>query len=206
MISVLMTAYNAEKTIAKAINSVIRQTFRDLELVICDDGSTDATAGIIRSIHDPRIRYYHRENGGVASARNFLLEKIRGESYIFLDSDDYFEPKALEVLNAQMVKSGSDMVVADFRVVYEDKRTEEMHGRVYEQLNMEKDPMVLLDVHPQPWNKLIKTKVMKEGFLLLFLSASSSEKHRPYSRYHRQLCAAVHFHHGRHPQERKDRP
>ena len=66
LVSIIIPAYNAEKTIEKCIRSVLDQSFTDLECIVVDDGSNDNTASIIQNIEDPRLRYVHKENGGVS--------------------------------------------------------------------------------------------------------------------------------------------
>lgn len=92
-----MPAYNAEKYIAQAIESLLAQSFPDWELVIVNDGSTDRTAEIIARFADPRVRVYHQLNGGEASARNTALEQMRGKYSAFLDADDLYLPEHLEL-------------------------------------------------------------------------------------------------------------
>lgn len=92
----MMPAYNAERYIGQAIESVLAQSYRYWELVIVDDGSTDRTADITRRYTDPRIKLIHQANGGEASARNTALGNMNGEFLAFLDSDDLFLPHHLE--------------------------------------------------------------------------------------------------------------
>jgi len=92
----MMPAYNAEKYIGQAIESVLGQSYADWELIIVDDGSTDCTAEIASRYFDPRIRLVHQANGGEASARNTALRIMRGEFLAFLDADDLFLPHHLK--------------------------------------------------------------------------------------------------------------
>lgn len=87
-VSVVLPTYNRERTIARAVASVLAQTWRDLELIVVDDGSSDRTREILAGIDDPRLVYVYRDNGGVSSARNLGLERARGEYVAFQDSDD----------------------------------------------------------------------------------------------------------------------
>lgn len=97
-VSVVIPVHNGEKYLAQAIESVLAQTHRDLELLIVDDGSTDATAAIIRRYadRDPRVRCLSQENRGVAAAGNRGLEEARSEWVARLDADDVFLPEKLE--------------------------------------------------------------------------------------------------------------
>ena len=97
-VSIMMPAYNAERFIAQAIDSVLAQSFQNWELLIVNDGSTDRTPEIIAGYHDPRIKTIHQVNGGEASARNTALENLQGEYLAFLDADDLYLPEHLEVM------------------------------------------------------------------------------------------------------------
>ena len=94
-VSVIMPAYNYAQFIGAAIESVLGQSWQDWELIIVDDGSTDATPAVIAGFHDPRIRALRRQNGGEAAARNSGLDLARGEYISFLDADDLYLPNAL---------------------------------------------------------------------------------------------------------------
>lgn len=98
MISIIIPAYNAAKTIVRCVESILSQTYYDWELIIIDDGSADNTIDVCKSFQDERIRVYHKENGGVSSARNYGLTYAKGEYIAFVDADDYLEPMYLEHL------------------------------------------------------------------------------------------------------------
>jgi glycosyltransferase involved in cell wall biosynthesis len=92
LVSVWMAAYNAADSIARAIESVLIQNYRNIELIVVDDGSTDRTADIVRGINNDAIKYLFKEHGGLASARNLQLEKTCGSFIVPLDSDDVMMP------------------------------------------------------------------------------------------------------------------
>jgi glycosyltransferase involved in cell wall biosynthesis len=96
LFSVVIPLYNRASSISSTIASVTGQSFRDFEIVVVDDGSTDDPEPVIRALADPRIRYCHQENGGGGSARNRGITESRGKFIAFLDSDDYFMPGKLE--------------------------------------------------------------------------------------------------------------
>jgi len=97
LVSIIIPAYNAEKYITDTINSVIAQTYKNWEIIIVNDGSTDNTEKVIRQgFTDERIKYYYQKNAGVSFARNFGMTKSEGEFIAFLDADDGWEPTNLE--------------------------------------------------------------------------------------------------------------
>lgn len=96
-VSVIIPAYNHEKFVAKAIESVLQQTFQDFEIIITDDGSSDSTVRVIEEFTDPRIRFFPFENNrGACVAANFALEQVQGEYVAILSSDDLFLPQKLD--------------------------------------------------------------------------------------------------------------
>lgn len=96
-VSVIMPAYNHARFVRQAIDSVLSQSFEDLELLVTDDGSSDGTAEIIRGVHDPRLRFVaFSENRGVCDAMNDAIGRAKGEYIAVLNSDDYFLPAKLE--------------------------------------------------------------------------------------------------------------
>lgn len=113
LISVIMPAYNAAAYIEEAIRSVLGQTHSNLEMIVIDDGSKDATAGIARSITDPRVRVFQQPNGGVSSARNKGLDLARGEYIAFHDADDGMEPTNLAEKLQALTGHGVDWVFGD---------------------------------------------------------------------------------------------
>lgn len=100
MVSIIIPAYNVEKYIYRAIESCIKQTFQDIEIIIVDDGSTDNTYRVISeyAVLDERIHVFKQENKGVSSARNKGLKESKGEFVVFLDSDDWVETIAVSEL------------------------------------------------------------------------------------------------------------
>ena len=97
-ISVIVPVYKVEKDLHRCVDSILAQTFTDFELLLIDDGSPDKCGAICDeyALKDSRVRVFHKENGGVSSARNIGLEKARGEWIAFCDSDDYVTPNWLE--------------------------------------------------------------------------------------------------------------
>ena len=96
-VTVIIPNYNRQNTIGRAIESVLRQTYPNWNLIVADDGSTDRSQEIIGAFHDPRIQLVRRgQNGGNAAARNTGLDHATGDYIAFLDSDDTFEPTFLE--------------------------------------------------------------------------------------------------------------
>lgn len=108
-ISVILPVFNGEEFIGKAIESVLAQTFEDFELIIVDDGSSDSSPDIINSFSDERITIISQSNQGPGAARNNALKIAKGEYVMYLDSDDWFCPDALEVAFNEATKFDTDL-------------------------------------------------------------------------------------------------
>lgn len=98
MISVIIPIYNGEKVIRRCLSSLMRQTYTDFEVLVIDDGSSDATAKEVLSFSDSRIRLLSQKNAGVSTARNLGIENALGDYIAFVDGDDYAEPTYLQAL------------------------------------------------------------------------------------------------------------
>ena len=122
LVSIIIPIYNAEKTIERCINSILNQTYKDFELLLLDDGSTDTSGLICDSFaeKDMRIRVFHKENSGVSDTRNQGIAMAGGEYLQFVDSDDWLSPDATRFFMYTMTEHQCDMVIADFyRVIGE---------------------------------------------------------------------------------------
>jgi len=122
--SVIIPTYNRSGLLVEAVDSVLAQSCDDVEIIVVDDGSTDDTASVVGRFDDPRIRYFHKENGGVASARNLGLEKATGRFIAFLDCDDLWPAGFLEVMTGRLRQNGGYAAVYCARtLLYPDGRT-----------------------------------------------------------------------------------
>ena len=115
-VSVIVPVYKAEKYLRKCVDSILAQTFRDFEVLLVDDGSPDGSGAICDEYarKDPRVRVFHKENGGVSSARQCGLDNACGEYTIHADPDDWVEPNMLEELYAKAKAEDADMVICDY--------------------------------------------------------------------------------------------
>ena len=123
VISIIIPVYNVEKYLIRCIQSVTKQTFSDLEIILVDDGSTDSSGKICDNFKqtDDRIKVIHKENGGLSSARNAGLRIATGDYIGFVDSDDWITPDMYEYLYGLIAKYDADLVSCDY--VLADDRT-----------------------------------------------------------------------------------
>ena len=130
-ISVIVPVYNTEQYLRRCIDSVLAQTYKDFELLLIDDGSKDSSGAICDeyAAQDARVRVFHKENGGVSSARNVGLDNAQGEWITFIDSDDYFLSKGLEILYYTAMRAGVKVCAANFYVEKQKKKYGQCEGR-----------------------------------------------------------------------------
>ena len=108
LISVIVPIYNIKEYLERCIDSILAQTYQNIEVLMVDDGSTDGTSELVDEIalKDSRIRVFHKENGGSSSARNLAMREAKGQYFSFIDSDDYIEPDMMEKLYQAIQTSG----------------------------------------------------------------------------------------------------
>ncbi len=119
-VSIIIPIYNSEKYIEKCLNSIIKQTLKDIEIILVNDGSTDKSLSILKSYakKDKRIKLIDKENGGLASARNAGINASCGKYIYFIDSDDFIEINALEILYNKMEDSNLDTLFFDATSIF----------------------------------------------------------------------------------------
>lgn len=110
MVSVIIPSYNRQNTIIKAVNSVLNQTVKDLEVIVVDDGSTDDTIPLLEHLNEPRLKILYQNHEGACAARNRGVLEARGEYIAFHDSDDICRPKRLETELHYLEKQNADFV------------------------------------------------------------------------------------------------
>ena len=170
LISVIVPVYNVEKYLEKCINSIKNQTYKNLEIILVDDGSPDNCPALCDSLAktDDRIKVFHKENGGVSSARNLGLENATGEFVAFVDSDDYLE-KTYYADMVNLIDNNTDFVISNFTIASQtaqknckDYNTQDISyiiNSIDQFLSFSSDGY--LDI---PWNKLYKKSLITKNF------------------------------------------
>lgn len=136
LISVIIPTYNREKTIDRAVDSVLKQTYSNLEVIVVDDGSSDRTEEIVKGISDPRVRFYKLpQNGGAGHARNEGVKLAGGELIAFHDSDDVWRPEKLQRQMAYWQEHPEfSMVYCGYLCHLENGKTRRVPGEEMEEL------------------------------------------------------------------------
>ena len=117
LISVIIPVYNTENYIGVCLESLVKQTYTNFEVLMIDDGSTDNSGRICQEYteSDSRFHYYRKENGGVSSARNLGIEYSRGDYLTFVDSDDWVEEDFLEVLYSALISESASVSISTYK-------------------------------------------------------------------------------------------
>ena len=127
LVSVIVPIYNKENLISRCIESLIRQKYINIEIILVDDGSTDKSLAICQKYEkkDTRIKTYHKDNGGISSARNYGIAKARGEWISFVDADDYVENDYIKLLIQNC--NDVDLVVCNCYMLTNNKKINSNH-------------------------------------------------------------------------------
>ena len=185
LLTVVVPIYNVEKYLHRSLDSIVNQSYRDLEIILVDDGSRDSSLSICREYEkkDSRIRIIHKENGGVSSARNAGIDVSRGGYIAFLDPDDYIDLDMYSRMVQSLASNKSDICVCDISVLYESDSICEQTGTsidnsepetlnygkelvksgiIYPFLGLSNEP-VEAGIFNSAFNKIFKAEIIKEN-------------------------------------------
>lgn len=128
MVTVIVPVYKAEKFLSKCLESIINQSYKDIEIILVNDGSPDKSLEIAQEfvVKDKRIKIINKENEGVSVARNIALDIARGEYICFVDSDDYVELDMIAEMYKKIEDYDADLILSDYNRVFPDRIKEEM--------------------------------------------------------------------------------
>lgn len=167
-ISIIIPVYNSGKTLRRCVDSVISQTLIDFECIMIDDGSTDESGGICDDYvgRDSRFRVFHKDNGGVSSARNVGLDNMKGEYVVFIDSDDWVLPNYLKnlydgLLDCDITISYSTYCYSDGSIEKEKYPAQIISQSCFSLLFTDND----LHWHTSPWGKLFRSDIIQRNSL-----------------------------------------
>ena len=168
LVSIVIINYNQQEYLPTCLDSLINQTYKNIEIIIADDGSTDNSRKILLdySHKDERVKPYFKENTGISDTRNFGLSKVKGEYFMFVDSDDWVNTKMVETLHNLIIKDKVDCAVCGFTVKYK-------YFNLYRKApsnkiinNIEALDLIMDDsaINNYPWGKLFKTSLFTYEF------------------------------------------
>lgn len=170
MVSVIVPIYKVEKYLRSCVDSILQQTFSDIEVILVDDGSPDGCGAICEEYaqEDERVSVIHKENGGLSDARNAGLDVCRGDYIVFVDSDDCIHPQMIERLYNLLLKYQADMAVCSFQDIDENETPlyvkYDTQGKEYcfekENIMNQLQSRNLLTV--VAWNKIYKARLFEK--------------------------------------------
>ena len=164
-VSVVVPVYNVEKYLDKCLTSLVNQTLKDIEIIVVNDGTKDNSQDIIdRYVKKYKnIKSYIKPNGGLSSARNYGIEKCKGEYIAFLDSDDYVNSNMYEVLYNKAKTEDFDITVCNVNYIY-DNYTKTTTSKVKNDIKIKEEiKKSMIDIYPSAWNKLYKKELFENN-------------------------------------------
>ena len=169
LISIIIPVYNVEKYVGKCLDSIINQTYKNLEIIVVNDGSKDNSLEIIKEYlkKDERIILIDKENGGLSDARNKGIAKAKGKYYMFIDSDDFADQNMVQVLYDNIKKYNKEISICNRYYYYEDgqKKLRFKNNNEVKNLNKEESLINLInfcDFDMSAWAKLYDAKLFKK--------------------------------------------
>ena len=167
LISIVIPVYKVEKYLEKCIESVLKQTYTNLQIILVDDGSTDNCGKICDEYakKDSRIEVIHKANGGLSDARNVGISKAKGRYIGFVDSDDYIKENMYEILLNLIKKYDADVSICNLYDVIDGNeyiRNKENGIREYSRLDILKEVLLDKNIQSYAWNKLYKKELFDE--------------------------------------------
>jgi glycosyltransferase involved in cell wall biosynthesis len=169
LVSVIVPVYNVEEYLVKSVDSILNQTYENLEIILVDDGSTDMSGAMCDSFkeQDGRIKVIHKKNGGLSDARNAGLEIATGDYIGYVDSDDWAEPDMFELMVTNCEKYGADVAACRYSKVYRDFTVNKSTDLI---IHMTRDEAletyicenVERPIYNSVWSKLFKRDLVKD--------------------------------------------
>ena len=165
LISVIVPVYNVEKYLRKAVQSIQNQTYKHLEIMLINDGSTDSSGDICDELanSDSRIVVIHKKNGGVSTARNEAQKLAKGNYVIYVDSDDYIHEEMIQSLYEQLIAENADVSSCSVMNVYQNSQTPQCSDEnlyfVYNQEEFLREYLIGQRVQGTLGNKLIRKEI-----------------------------------------------
>lgn len=170
LISIIIPVYNVERYLDRCVSSVTGQDYRNLEIILIDDGATDSSSWLCESWagKDSRIKVIHKKHGGLSDARNAGLRVAGGDLIGFVDSDDWIGPEMYSRLKDALEKDQSDIAACSVEIVWEDegrtKLLKERENIILNRLEAQKELLYESRLRQPVWDKLYRRKVLEGVF------------------------------------------
>ena len=167
LISIIVPVYNVEQYLEKCVDSIVNQTYKNLEIILVDDGATDSSGKLCDKLAkiDNRIKVYHKENGGLSDARNYGVERATGEYIGFVDSDDYIDAEMYEKLYEAIKKENVDVAECNLKIIYPEREelfTEQNYYNVCTKQEYLEEYLKIEKIFGSACVRLIKSDISKK--------------------------------------------
>lgn len=165
LVSVIVPIYNVEKYLPRCIDSILAQTYSNLEILLIDDGSSDRCGEIADEYaqKDSRIKAFHKENGGLSDARNYGLNRMNGEYITFVDSDDFVDKKYIEILASILEKTNVDVSMVGCQTFRDETNLSVYQEPGYQSVFYSKEETLKkslrVELRQSAWGKLYKKRI-----------------------------------------------
>lgn len=169
LVTIVIPVYNVEKYIERCLNSIIRQTYNNIEIIIVNDGTEDKSIEICKKIQlkDNRIKIINQKNAGLSAARNTGIRNASGKYICFIDSDDFVNKEYVRLLLESLIKNDADISVCDFLYINEEGHTwsrKIKKAKLYSNTEAIRDLLVgIQNTEVMTWNKLYKLNLFKDN-------------------------------------------
>ncbi len=161
-VSIIVPCYNSEEYLDIAIKSLVNQTYKNIEIILLNDGSKDGTLDIMKSYDDERVLVIDKKNTGIGDTRNTGIRKSSGDYIMFLDSDDYYEENTVSNMVKVLEEQGADMVVSNYYLNIPSKQLE-IKFNDFGVATLKEKPEILTGINYAPWNKIYKREVVSKA-------------------------------------------
>ena len=174
-VSIIIPVYNEEKHIKKCLEEIIKQTYKKIEIIVLNDGSTDETMTILDNYfcNDKKIKIINKDNTGVSDTRNLGIEKASGDYILFLDSDDFLEKNAIENMMNKIDNQAIDMLIFGFKVLGSNNRLNDtnmlkklVHSRELKSDLISSVISTKNNIYGYIWRAMYSKKLLKENNIL----------------------------------------
>ena len=164
LVSIIVPVYNVEKYVSKCINSLLNQTYFNIEIIVVDDGSTDNSYNIVNEYNDSRIKLYKISNEGLGNARNYGFKKSKGDYICFVDSDDYVSENYIQDFVDK--SKNKDIIICNYEIIYDKKTIKSKLRTTADKMISSKntnliDSKFILNYRYIAWNKMYSRNILK---------------------------------------------
>ena len=160
MVSVIVPTFNRSLLLKKCLDSIVKSTLNDIEIIVIDDGSTDDTKNIVDDIKDERIKYYYQDNHGIGYSRNRGIKLSKGNYIVFVDSDDYIDSNMLFEMEKRMTSDKLDILICDYNEFDDYGNLTKFDLVSFDNCKLASKPSLINEINLGPCNKMFKKELL----------------------------------------------